>query len=109
MKPIIPLRESAKIANTATIMADISNLISANLQAIGLITAARPIASPALAELLPTMFPIIISGLPPLTRDVIASGAEEPMATMVSPTTKGVTPRRIASFFAPSTIASEPM
>ena len=57
-----------------------------------------------LKMLLPTTFPIAMSELP-LRADIrltMSSGEEVPKATMVSPTTRGDTPKRRASTEAPS-------
>ena len=107
-KPIVPVSDNTNIINAEMIMAAISIFVSLNEHASGHIIAARPMARPMFAMLLPTTLPTISDGVPLLTTEVIASGAEDPNANTVSPITKGDIPKRSAIFFAPSTIHLEP-
>ena len=71
---------------------------------IGVTRAVIPPMTSTLKMLLPTTFPIAMSELP-LRADIrltMSSGEEVPKATMVSPTTRGDTPKRRASTEAPS-------
>jgi len=85
-----------------------SIFMSVYLAAMGPMIAARPMARPTLAMLLPTTFPMMSDGVSVLTMDVIASGAEDPKASTVSPTTNGAIPKCRARPFAPRTSHSEP-
>ena len=106
--PIMPVIAIAVTMMAESIITASSNLMLLYLAARGPTTAARPIANPMLAMLLPTTFPMMICGVSPLTMDVMHSGADDPKARTVSPMTKGATPRRRAIPLAPLTIQSEP-
>jgi len=71
---------------------------------IGVTRALIPPMTSTLKMLLPTTFPIDISELPLRadSRLTMSSGEEVPKATIVSPTTRGDTPKRRASAEAPS-------
>ena len=77
---------------------------------IGLITAARPSATPTLNRLEPRALPIANSGLSSnaATAEEKISGADVPNATMVRPIIKGETPKFRASAEAPCTNLSAP-
>ena len=105
MYPLIP---RMVIMLTAATIVMISKRMDSNFATIGLSNAANPMHRPMLAMLLPMTLPRIMSGVDVLTIDVTASGADEPNARTVIPTTKGAMPKRRASFFAPSTSQSEP-
>ena len=105
MKPVMAITVTTM---AESIMMASSNLMLVYLAANGPTMAARPIARPMLAMLLPTTLPMMICGVSPLTMDVMHSGADDPKASTVNPMTNGATPRRSAIPLAPLTIQSEP-